>query len=479
MSAARPSATVPKDQQVIVGMAFEDGVIVPVGVLRIDRSMTGDRDTSVGRFRYADSYLKRPEAVPIDPVHLPLTAGEYRFARFGGLPSALRDAAPDNWGRMLIRRYYHARGIDRPLHEVDYLLSSPSDRSSNLHFAVDFGSDGLPQWDKLALRTGELPEMQELKEHVAAVIKDPIGHSGKPLPAGLVALLTGSGGARPKVNLRARDGTFLAKLAHPEQDITSNAHLEVASISMAQEVGITVVAATSHVDGDSDFLTVRRFDRLDGKEQQMVSAMTVLDANDEAFDWANWSYPLLAIELDRWSSDPATDKEQLFRCMVLRAMLSDDDDHPRNYALIRDPNAQGNRKGGSTLGQWRLAPMYDCVVGRGKGNKASELAMTIGKHGRDINEANILSQCDAFGLSTDKARTIMTEIQTAVLERFPAVLKRCKVSEQDAALALKSVAPLNERARESFVQRLIDRMDAARDRDADEFDIADAPTPKN
>lgn len=459
-------------------MATEEGV-VPVGILQVDRAMTGERDTSLGRFKYAPSYLKRSDAVALDPVKLPLKEGEVRFVGMGGLPSAIRDAAPDDWGRLLIRRYYYARAVEGPLYEVDYLLASPRDRAGNLHFATGFKADGTPDWDRMAIEPEQLPEAQALAQHVKTVLKDPVGQFGKPYPKELDALLTASGGARPKVNLTARDGTFLIKLANTEKDVSSNARLEEASIKMANLVGIDVAGVKARPNGpDSDFLTVKRFDRDGSRKLQMVSAMTVLGADEDAWKRTNWSYPLLAQELDRWSSEPARDKEQLFRCMVLRAMLSDGDDHPRNYALIRDPNIESNKaRPGSTLGQWRLSPMYDSVVGRGEGRKESELAMKIGDQGYEINEENILSQCKAFGLTRDTAQGIMREIEQKVLSQFRDVMQSCLVVEKDAEIAMRAVVPLNEHARESFVQRLAARMEQRNQEMASETPAGPSPKP--
>lgn len=456
-----------KTTQVIVGMKFANGDIVPVGVLLVERNISGDRDKSIGRFRYAPSYLKRADAVALDPIKLPLNGNEFRFADFGGLPGALRDCAPDNWGRSLIRRYYLARGIDAPLAEVDYLLASPMDRAGNLHFAVNFGHDSVPIWDERSLTPGAIPEVQELKQYVVNVVKDPHGTVNTPFPAGMDSLLTGSGGSRPKINVTSRDGVYLAKLAYPDRDVASNARLEEASLNMARRVGInTSQASARHAQG-SDFLLVKRFDRKDGRPLQMVSAMTVLGVNDDTFNAENrknWSYPLLAVQLDRWSSDPKTDKEQLFRCMVLHAMLSDADDHPRNYALIRDPaDFEGKTNaGGSTLGQWRLSPMYDVVTGQGLGKQEHSLAMNIGTAGETISEENILSQHEAFGLTYERAYEIMRFIEKSVLEQFPQVLDESRVNERDKALALNGIAPLNARRAYSPVQDLIAQMDAKR-----------------
>ena len=447
-------ATAPsKSTSVVVGMQIDDK-IVPVGVLLVERAFSGETDKSIGRFRYAPSYLKQANAVPLDPVHMPLQEGEFRFATMGGLPSAIRDAAPDNWGRTLVRRYYYARGHAAPLAEVDYLLAAPADRSGNLHFAADFRPDGTPDWNKRALQPQKLPEMLKLREHVITVLRDPTGTLNHAYPEEIDALLTGSGGARPKVNLHARDGSFLIKMSNPVNDRASVSRLEEASMKMAAEVGIKTAEVSSP---GADFLAVKRFDRVDGKPLQMVSAMTVLGADDAPFKFQNWSYPLLATELNRWSANPKEDKRQLFCCMVLRAMLSDGDDHPRNYALIREATGSA---GGSTLGQWRLSPMYDCVVGRGVGSKATESAMVMGVSGTEISEENMLSNCEAFGLERDEAKKIMADIQKAVLERFPAILDACKVSAQDKALALAAVAPLSERRELSPMQKLMSQMDS-------------------
>jgi hypothetical protein len=52
-------------------------------------------------FAYGRSYLARDDAISLFPDELPLQAGEQR-QRDDGLPSCLRDAAPDAWGRRVI-----------------------------------------------------------------------------------------------------------------------------------------------------------------------------------------------------------------------------------------------------------------------------------------------------------------------------------------------------------------------------------------
>lgn len=72
---------------------------VPAALLRVQTLYDG---TQVGRFRYGDRYLQRPEAVALDPFQLPLAKRVFAFTRLKGIPGAVRDASPDAWGRRVI-----------------------------------------------------------------------------------------------------------------------------------------------------------------------------------------------------------------------------------------------------------------------------------------------------------------------------------------------------------------------------------------
>lgn len=65
-----------------------------------------------------------------------------------------------------------------------------------------------------------------------------------------------------------------------------------------------------------------------------VSGLTVIDAEDGYLGRERWSYPLLADELRRWSVKSNDDRRELFLRMVFNAMVTNNDDHPRNHALL-------------------------------------------------------------------------------------------------------------------------------------------------
>ena len=67
---------------------------VPAGRFRLSASRSG---APVGRFVYGRSYLKRSNAVELDPVQLRLGAQPYETAQLKGFFGAIRDSMPDDW----------------------------------------------------------------------------------------------------------------------------------------------------------------------------------------------------------------------------------------------------------------------------------------------------------------------------------------------------------------------------------------------
>ena len=61
-------------------------------VLTVDK-----RGLPLGRFVYGKSYLKRPDAVALDPVELKLSSRVYETRALKGVFGVLRDAGPDYW----------------------------------------------------------------------------------------------------------------------------------------------------------------------------------------------------------------------------------------------------------------------------------------------------------------------------------------------------------------------------------------------
>jgi serine/threonine-protein kinase HipA len=387
----------------------------PVVCGRFERTRTRDGG-GVGRFVYGRSYRERPDAVPLDPIHLPLAPAVYQTARLDGVFGALRDASPDAWGRRVIERI-----AGRQLDEVDFLLESPQDRAG----ALSFGRGPVPPGP--VRDYNRVVQLQELR-HAAALLED--DRPGEPVPAQILGLLdpgSSLGGARPKNVVEDDDGLWIAKF--PQRgDRWNNAPVEAAMLSLASRCGIRVPEARVERVGDDSVLLVKRFDRErfggDGVERsylrhRMVSALTVLDAEDTPVDRRGWSYVLLADELRRWSARPRDDRAELFRRMVFNALICNVDDHPRNHALI----APGR--------DWRLAPAYDLTPNSRQGTEARRLAMECGRLGRLARRENLISQSPRFGLNPDEANRIVDEMKNVVARLWRTEVLRHGGSDRD------------------------------------------------
>ncbi|MBT3316743.1 type II toxin-antitoxin system HipA family toxin, partial [bacterium] len=91
-------------------------------------------------FNYGRSYLNRNGAISIHEAELPLRSGALPLISGLRIPSCIRDAAPDAWGRRVIMN--KVLGTSSPdvdtaeLDELTYLLESGSDRIGALDFQL-------------------------------------------------------------------------------------------------------------------------------------------------------------------------------------------------------------------------------------------------------------------------------------------------------------------------------------------------------
>lgn len=366
-----------------------------------------------GTFVYNPGYLRRPDAVPLEPFELPLSPRRAPTVKLRGLFGCLRDASPDAWGRRIIER--HLGRTD--LTEVDYLLHSPEDRAG----ALSFGHGRTPPAPRRDFN--RIIQLDALR--LAAERFDEDRSSKVPVPPQVAELLdpgTSMGGARPKNVVEDGDGLWVAKFPD-RRDRWSNARVEGAMLALAAECGIRAAQHRIESVAGHDVLLVRRFDRVatpDGwLRHRMASGLTVLGADDTSTDRARWSYLLLADELRRRSARPQQDLEELFRRMTFNALISNTDDHPRNHALIA-PTAQ-----------WELSPAYDLTPNALASVEKRDLAMTCGAFNRYANRTNLLSRHAQFKLSREHAVAIVDQVQQIVGARWESALRRQGAKQAD------------------------------------------------
>lgn len=368
----------------------------------------------IGRFVYGQSYLVRENAVAIDPIDLKLTAETFETRQLDGIFGALRDAGPDNWGRRVIEK--HSGKAD--LGELDYLLYSPEDRTGALSFGLNREP---PAPRRRFLRTLGLDELQRLADAIIADEELPASADAEQAEALLLAG-TSMGGARPKAVIEDDDGLWVAKFNHPG-DRWNHARVERSMLMLARECGLQTAESRIVTVGDRDVLMVKRFDRAKVAEgyrrARLLSALTILRADDSYVDRGKWSYVLLAEELRRISSRPRQDAQELFRRMGFNALISNTDDHPRNHAVI----AWGY--------DWVLSPAYDLTPSMPISAERRDLALICGDMGRYANVDNLLSQHSRFLLDPDDADATIQTMEQIVRDRWYSIARAEGVTEQD------------------------------------------------
>lgn len=380
---------------------------VPAALLKVQTLPDG---TQIGRFRYGDRYLQRPDAVALDPFRLPLARTVFEFTQLRGIPGAVRDASPDAWGRRVIEHTLQRSAAD--LQEIDYLLHGPQDGAGCLSFGLKVDP---PAPKRTYNRTHQLAELIAATQAI---------EDGRPVAAHMLEQLdpgTSMGGARPKATIEDAQSLWLGKF--PARDDRFNLQrVEFATLDLARRCGLNIAQAKLQAVGASDVLMVQRFDREHTNQGYLrfglVSGLTVLDCGDSHLDRERWSYPLLADNLRRWSDKPEADCTELFRRMIFNAAVTNNDDHPRNHALLH------RQKG------WRLSPAYDLVPSPVVSLERRDLALSIGDHGRTASIYNLLSQAGRFGQSAVDARAEIDRL-VDVIRHWRESFFACGVSAKD------------------------------------------------
>lgn len=343
-----------------------------------------DVDGVTGHFRYAPSYVEHGLHWTIDPVNLPfLPAVDHLARRYGGLHDVLRDACPDSWGQTLLRRA-HNLGVDTPA--IQYLLlSGNGDRWG----ALALGKTPKPDVAKLA--SPRLDKLDALVEELLA-----ISEHRPPVNAQLRKKLFATpslGGARPKATVHD-DGTYWLVKPGLATDTVDLALLEHVTQQWGRQSALRFADTRHHVvSGGRSVVRILRFDRRGSHRVMAVSAASLLQVQYPFVtpeDSQGASYPRLAEELRRIGA-PDEDLEELFGRMVFNAVVGNDDDHPRNHAVIFDLDEQ----------RWRLAPAFDVVPNPDE--VPASLVMQLSTGRTDISREAILLDFPRFGFTSKAA----------------------------------------------------------------------------
>jgi serine/threonine-protein kinase HipA len=366
-------------------------------------------------FVYGRSYLERTEAIPLFLPELPLRAGAIAPLPGLSMPSALRDAAPDAWGRrVILNRLFgrQERGADpNRLDEITYLLESGSDRTGALDFQVS-----ATHYVGRTTVGATLDELSRSAERVEA---------GIPLTPELDrALHHGSslGGARPKAFVETGEIKFVAKFS-AVGDVQDVVRGEYVAMRLAADAGLRVAPVRLTSAHGKDVLLVERFDRVATERgwtrRAMVSGLTLLELDEMMVRYA--SYQDLAEIIRHRFFEPRATLRELFGRLVFNILCGNTDDHARNHAAFWD---------GAKLA---LTPAYDiCPQPRAGGEQAQ--AMLILGSRKESRLSLCVDTAPVFLLDAVDARSIIDAQVSLIRARYHAICDEAAINAVDREL---------------------------------------------
>ena len=363
-------------------------------------------------FNYGRSYLARDNAIAIYAPELPLQSGILPLLPGMQIPSCIRDASPDAWGRrVLVNLKFGLKGAQADLIDLDELtclLESGSDRIG----ALDFQRSATEYMPRQAQNVA-LEELVQSAERV---------EQGVPLtPERDRALQHGSsiGGARPKALIQDGDVKFIAKFSSAS-DIYSAVKAEFIAMRLAQLIGLNVAPVSLTKSAHKDVLLIERFDRIraaDGwQRKSMVSALTMFGLDEMMARYA--SYADLAEIIRHRFVNAADALHELYGRLIFNILCGNTDDHARNHAAFWD---------GESL---ELTPAYDiCPQGR-TGHEASQ-SMLIAGQDHLSRISTCLEAVRHFLLSREQALELIEHQLTIIIHHWENVCDEAELSVVD------------------------------------------------
>lgn len=383
-------------------------------------------ETQSGEFLYAPLYCERDDAISIDPINLPLIPGQlFTTTRYKGLHDALRDCTPDAWGKQLISRQH---GLSMNSHDREFLMfAGNSDRWG----ALALGQSKKPA--AAALQTPKLSQIDQLIDELHTIAEhQPSKH---PQLRKKLFATPSLGGARPKATVQDGLRYWLAK-PNQNTDTCNIARLEFFALALGEACGLSVPAIQLYGHGQqTDTLLIERFDRSGPQRHLVLSGASLLETEYppvKTGETNRWSYPRLAEQMRRCGC-PKEDTVQLFKRMIFNAIIGNDDDHPRNHAIVFRANEK----------RWRLSPMFDVVPNPDEAPKRLSMQLCAGHF--EISRSNLLADAEKFGLAATLAEETLDNFTQSVgatahkhihvLERIQADAMTARIQSQLALLA--------------------------------------------
>lgn len=325
-------------------------------------------------FEYDANFLTK--GFSISPFHLPLEKKVFiaRPTPFSGNFGVFNDSLPDGWGNLLLDRYLHKKAIaPNRLTQLQRLaLIGTSGRGAlEYHPVIKYDEE-----DKRF-------DLHTLANDAQKILETEYNGSGLDT---LYQKGGSSGGARPKVFIKIDEIEWLIKFK-ASSDPENIGEIEYHYAQLAQKCGIEM--AEVHLF-EGKYFGVKRFDRTAEGKIHTISAAGLLNADYRipSLDYEMLLKACLLITKDM------KEVVKLFRIMVFNVVISNRDDHAKNFAFQ------------FIGGQWRLSPAYDLLPSEGFNGFHTT---TVNNNGNPTKK-DILIVAEKIGISNSQAQLIVEEI---------------------------------------------------------------------
>jgi serine/threonine-protein kinase HipA len=360
--------------------------LAPVGQLRF--TQTGPRQYST--FTYDAAWTQSARAFAIQP-DLSLESGPFHAS---GQAGHLRDA--------LAGVFAYGNGLS----EFEYLtLSDDHCRQGALRF-LDGEGDIIR-----GAAADAVPRLVDL-ETITAIAR--AYEHGKEISAEEMQMLAGaggSGGARPKANVRDGDALWLAKFTsvHDQKPIEQ---VEVATLHLAKACGIrTPDVRLELADTPFPVALIQRFDRRANARIPYISARTALGKTGTELG----SYTEIADFMRVHAADPVADFRELYLRLIFTILVSNKDDHLKNHGFLYVGE-----------GRWRMSPVFDVNPAPDRNPHLETAILEGGSHDRSISLA--LQSCPYFEIEEANARQMIRDTAQHIADTWRTALREVGVT---------------------------------------------------
>jgi len=404
---------------------------LPVGTLFLDREK---RLGFVG-FIYDRDYVKN--GLPaIDPAHLDPQKRDGRYVcRFenGRLPHYFSSFLPGEFSQHL-------------LVDVDSLWTRLSEAEKLYVMTLAHGDFGAPQLNPQNKQYNDaIQDMSTLNKLITAIRHFQQGDAPNPITEELYGALCSFHGTKPKIDYREIKGDvsrrFVVKLN--TTDHFNDARVSAVMQKIEDAAGIeTCDTRLVKLDNGEDVLfsynyahsdMYKKFD--DGDSEHIIMkynrvSFRVLLAEDPILDNTQRpSYCHIVHAIEKYSSDPETDKQELYRRAVFSASV--------NHTANGLDNMEMYDTGG---GKWRLSPSFNNLPNPISSTEYDvSFTDTASTHQLlDMNELFLEQLGKEFGFNAIRSKSLALPVLTAV-SNIQNVMTYYDLSENDSKSVAKCI----------------------------------------